>query len=311
MQNSRMRFVEAILERLSASDWCAYQAGGPAATEPTAVAAIALLAHGRDDAALPLLESLLDMQNEDGSLGITRTERTPCWPTGWAALAFRASQSSTVFAAHYVVALDGALRWMLSNGGEVNAQVAILGHDTTLQGWPWVLGTHSWVEPTAVNLLALRHTRRDKHRRGVDAKRLLRDRMLQTGGCNYGNTTVMGQTLRPHVEPTGMALLALAGEQDTDGRIAQSIEYLKRELSARTPTMSLCYGLLGLAAHGAFPANAPDWLAAAAQRTTKTDPASLKLALLALAAQGNESPLVTRAWGYQKSAEQPVEESSR
>jgi hypothetical protein len=143
-------------------------------------------------------------------------------------------------------------------------------------------------------LLALKHTAYARHRRAREAVLLLVNRLLESGGCNYGNTIVFGQALRPHVQPSGIALVALAAEDDPTGRIARTVDYLRDELSERTATASLCYGLLGLAARGAFPKQADHWLQAAAGRTLARDPAPYKLALLALATLGAECPLIAR-----------------
>ena len=140
------------------------------------------------------------------------------------------------------------------------------GHDTSLRGWPWVEGTHSWLEPTAINLLALEHTGHGTHPRAIEAGRMLHDRLLPGGGCNYGNTVVFGQELRPHMQPTGMCLLALAGCSERTPRIEASVGYLQRELSDRTTTDSLCYALMGLAAWQRVPAGADEWLSKAAER---------------------------------------------
>jgi hypothetical protein len=141
-------------------------------------------------------------------------------------------------------------------------------------------------------LLALRHTGHQGHPRAREAVRLLFDRMLPQGGSNYGNTIVFGQALRPHLEPTGLSVLALAPETDGSERTARSIAYLAGALSAQTATASLSYGLLGLAAVGRWPDAADQWLAAAAQRTITRDPGAYKLALLALAGLGPASPLI-------------------
>ena len=114
--------------------------------------------------------------------------------------------------------------------------------------------------------------------------------MLASGGCNYGNTFVFGQELRPHLQPTGIALLALAGEPDRRGRVAQAIDYLRRELSAETATASLCYGLIGLAAHDQLPPDADDMLQAAVRRTLARDRACYQLGLVALAASRHGEP---------------------
>ena len=99
--------------------------------------------------------------------------------------------------------------------------------------------------------------------------------------------------LRPHVHPTGIALLALAGEQDQGNRIAKSVAWLRKRLSKETTPASLAWGLLGLAAHGVTVATASDWLAAAAKLVETHDASPHKLALLTLAASGPGIPITT------------------
>jgi hypothetical protein len=185
-----------------------------------------------------------------------------------------------------------AIRWLLSISGEASARNVDLGHDTTIKGWPWVEGTHSWIEPTAFSLLALKATGQRAHPRAVEAVRLLVDRILPEGGSNYGNTSVLGQLLRPHLEPTGVTLLALAGEKDEDGRIERSLDFARGAVGPETTAQSLGYGLMGLAAHGRLP-KAPDaWLAQAAERTRRLATSWPRLSLLALAALGESCPLI-------------------
>jgi hypothetical protein len=301
--NTWMDYLETAVARLAETRVCGYHAGAPAASEPTALAALALLAHGRDAAAQALVDTLVTLQTADGSVGIETAEPNPGWPTGLAVLAWRAAQSSSIVDPVYGEAVDGALAWLLETEGTLPEAVDGHGHDSTISGWPWVAGTHSWVEPTAFSLLALKHTNHARHPRARQAVLLLVNRMLETGGCNYGNTIVLGQTLRPHVQPTGTALTALAGEDDPTGRIGRSCEYLRRELSQRTTTSSLCYGLLGLAAQDAFPSEAHDWLQAATGRTLKRDPSGYKLALLALASLGTSCPLIARVRSLEPQAQ--------
>jgi hypothetical protein len=188
--------------------------------------------------------------------------------------------------------MEKAIQWLLAAGGETFPRTAELGHDTSIVGWPWVLGTHSWLEPTAWAVLALTAAGHEDHPRAQDGLRLLLDRLLPTGGCNYGNTYVLGQKLRPHLEPTGLAMLALSGRRDRSGRIEASLAYLSRNLSVDTPAISLSYALLGLAAHDQLPRGADQWLEAGFRRTANQPDAPLKLALLLLAVLGAESPLV-------------------
>src|SRR5688572_10790299 len=170
-----------------------------------------------------------------------------------------------------------------------------MGHDTRLDGWPWAEGTNSWLEPTAFHLLAYRAVQQANHPRAKEAIKLLIDRQLPLGGCNYGNTTVLGQTLRPHVQPTGIAMLALAGETDPSGRMEKSLTWLKWSLGARSTAASLAWALLGLSAHQRDVANADELLNGAAKRVQEHDRSPHKLALLALAALGAKAAMVSGA----------------
>lgn len=294
-----MDFLETTLARLSATRVPRYHPNGPAAAEPAALVALALLAHGRARAAREHVDRLLELQGSDGGVGIEHSQRTPGWPTPLAVLAWQAAQASSISQPEYGAAVHRGLRWILLMQGSVPEQVEAIGHDEQILGWPWVSGTHSWIEPTASCLLALKHSSCYRHSRAAHAVQLLVDRLLETGGCNYGNTIVFGQALRPHIQPTGITLLALAGEDDTTGRIGRSIDFLNSALSDETPTVSLCYGLLGLAANDAYPTQADGYLRAAAGRTLARDASSYKLALLALAALGPQCPLIARVRAFE------------
>jgi hypothetical protein len=290
-----MDFAAELTARLISAKSFGYHRDSQSAVEPTTLAAIALLGTEQAKSSLPLLQWLLERQNGDGSLGVDTADTAPCWPTAWAIIAWHHAQSSELNAARFASARDKALEWLVTAQGETIAHEdtkGTTGHDTMILGWSWVKGTHAWLEPTAMALLALKLTGHDDHVRAREAVDLLHDRLLPKGGSNYGNTIVFNQELRPHVQPTGLALLALGGERHPDDRVAKSIDYLRGELSARTPTASLSYGLLGLAAQNAYPADAESWLSAAAQRTLSRDPAPYKLALLLLASRGVACPLV-------------------
>jgi hypothetical protein len=143
-------------------------------------------------------------------------------------------------------------------------------------------------------VLALKATAHGDHPRAREGVRLLIDRLLPDGGCNYGNTSVLGQTLKPHLEPTGLTLLALAGETDASGRLARSVAYAREATPKSRTAASLAFGLLGLAAHGELPISANDWL----QETFKLTCRGAFLArrtLLALASLGQRCPLITLA----------------
>jgi hypothetical protein len=300
-----MHWLDEVLAGLCRQPCCGYRQGGPAAAEPTALAAMALCGHGHTAAAQSALAWLAEIQSPDGAVGVSAALPRPCWPTGWALLAWRLSTNKTSGRGSPAAAAAGtvpdnpsswnpmirrAAVWILSHKGTPARQTSALGHDTTLQAWPWVEGTHSWVEPTAINLLALKACGYAESDRCREAVRLLCDRAVPAGGWNYGNREVFGVPLRPHLQPTGMALSALVGEPSAAREVAAATAYLRAGLSAKVATASFCYGLIGLAAHGPEPKDAGIWLESAARRTLQQGAAPYQLALLALAAMGRQSP---------------------
>ncbi|WP_254507164.1 hypothetical protein [Anatilimnocola floriformis] len=284
-----MSWLQPILDQLAKSPVCGYLPNQTAATEPSVIAALALSAHGMPDAAAPVLAYLAAAQQTDGSVGVREKEATPGWPTSLAVIAWQH------FAAEkHKSRIDKALNWINTHHGETIPRSPEMGHNTMLDGWPWADGTHSWLEPTAFHLLAYRAVNQLQHPRAVEAIKLLIDRQLPTGGCNYGNTIVLGQALRPHVQPTGIAMLALAGETDPSGRLEKSLTWLKWSLSMRSTATSLAWALHGLRAHNREVPQADELLAAAAKRVTDHDQSPHKFALLALAAAGDKSPFIAQ-----------------
>jgi hypothetical protein len=271
-------WLETTLDTLTSQPLIGYGRSGQPACEPAAIAALALAQNGRLDAAREAAVFLAETQAEDGSVGIRPGEPEPGWPTSLAVIAWNAVGND------FQSNIDRGVAWLVSVQGSKLDQSEVFGHDMQLVGWAWVQGTHSWLEPTALAVLGLKAAGQSSHARTREAIRLLLDRQLPGGGCNYGNTIVLGQKLRPHVQPSGMALLALAGEQDKGGRIAKSIAWLRRSIGPETTAASLAWAILGLKAHGAAPPQAVEWLAKVAG--TLRVPSSFSLALLALASKG-------------------------
>jgi hypothetical protein len=289
-----MSWTDDILNQLSAEESWSYRAGGSLAAEPLALAALALAGYERPEQALAACRRLTALQAADGSVGILLGEATPAWPTPLAVLAWSAAAQLVEKQQRGVLqqAAQQGVGWLLSVGGDTSVHNPDVGHDAGLRGWSWALGTHSWVEPTAMSLLALKAMGYGDHPRAREAAELLIDRLLPGGGCNYGNTTVLGQVLRPQPTSSGLALAALKGEHDAGGRIDCTIGYLQSVLNAQTTSLSLAYGLIGLAAHDRMPADAGLWLEGAAERTGR-EAAPYKRALLALTALGKDCPLIT------------------
>ncbi len=267
-----------------------YRAGPPSAVEPSALASLALLAAASSEARTIALRAghwiAREARRPDGSTAVTSASDFEADSAGW----------TTPFALSLWNALGGfeperrsATAWLLAAKGKADkpAPNNPIGHDVTLVGWPWVEGTHSWVEPTAISLLALAPSVPSSHPRMVEGVRVLLDRAISTGGWNLGNPVVFGQTLRPLPGPTGLALLALnraARESPPRSIIEPAIAYLAGVVEQTFAPTSLGWATLGLRAWGVRPSSAAqDRLAAATDRAVARNASASELAMLLLA----------------------------
>lgn len=271
--------AEGAVRRLVERPIGGYHPTGDDATEPTAWAALALATAGEDAAAKQAADWLAERQNDDGSVGVTAAEPEPGWPTSLAMLAWDAVDPS----AHKDRIRHGA-RWALAQEPWTAPRHPHTGHDTTLEGWSWAPATHSWLEPTAFFSVALRRAGFVTHDRRQQAIAMMVDRLLSGGGANYGNTTVLGQELLQHLQPSGVVAWALSEESVTDPRLPRTLAYLNEAALKPTGVASLAWAARGLAAYGVLTDPIADRLAEAWRRAEPT--ASVyRTALVALAAQ--------------------------
>ena len=266
----------------------AYRPGLAPAAEPTALAGLAFHAIDGNSSmtARVAADWLASTQRPDGSIGVTADLNEPGWATPYA-LRLWGERGG------HEVPRKRALAWLLDQQGlplEVPTDGS-LGHDTTLVGWSWLPETHSWLEPTALAILAIRREGRGDHPRVSEGLRLIADRAIDEGGWNYGNCLVFGRSLRPQPGPTGLALLALAGTDSSRKApyIERAIRYLEATLPGVRSATSLGWGLLGLDAWGRRPEDSDAWIAeSAASLVHRPGPAPAEgLALLILAANHN------------------------
>ncbi len=290
---SRDEVRDRAIEYLTQRAVCGYHGHDSPACEPTALAALALLAAKQHAAAARAVHWLQQAQTQAGSVGVRPGHDVPSWPTGLAVLAWQAALRLLPDPPRTIVASrDRAVAWILSTAGETSKRDELCGHDTTLAGWPWVTGTHSWLEPTALQVMALKAAGQAGHPRTREGIALLLDRQLPAGGCNMGNTTGIGQGLRPQLHTSGIALLALAGEPSTP-RVRKSIHYVQKQLPLPGGALSISWGILGLCAHESDSAIEPAIL----QRRLERLPSPHAVALLLLATMRNDSPLIPLVQG--------------
>jgi len=278
-----------------------YRGDGPPYAEPTAMGSLALLACARQCSLTHLDEWvrgsaswLADLQQPDGAVGIAAGLPTPKWPTPLAALLW--SQLD-----QYQRPLARSLTWLQQRQGYtfVKTGQCVLGHDTSIPGWPWVAGTHPWLEPTAMAMLALCRNQLSGHQRIQDGVRLVLDRAIASGGWNVGNSSAFGRELRPQAGPTGLALLALkAAHRQETPTVTRGCHYLREALRATRSPETLGWGMLGLEAWRERPAEADRWLRQSFDNVEALQDAPLRLATLLLAAASRHTlNLLGVEWG--------------
>ena len=235
---------------------------------------------------------LRQLQQGDGSIGVSPGLPHPGWATPYCLLLWKALDV-------YPQARQRASAWLLQEkGAQLEADEAlirmIVGDDQSLLGWPWVAGTHSWLEPTAISIMALDRQGLGDHPRVEEGIKMILDRALHFGGWNYGNKSIFGRALRPHPEPTGMALVALAARPGNrrPRAVDLALRYLRQVLPEIDAPCSLAWGVLGLRAWNACPVEADTWLARSFARHGGRRDITAGLGLLALA--GGEPDLFTR-----------------
>ena len=197
----------------------------------------------------PARDRLTTAQDPDGRVSMSREHEEAFWPTALSVLAWHGSQ---VHESHG----NQGVQFLLKTTGQHRSKNPDdpVGHDPSIPGWPWIDGTHSWIEPTALAVIALQVAGRGQHDRVREAIRMMLDRQLSHGGWNYGNTTVYGRELHPMPESTGAALAGLAGQAE-QRTVARSLDYLQGEVDRLRTPISLGWGLLGLAAWDRWPSN--------------------------------------------------------
>ncbi|HUR20824.1 MAG TPA: hypothetical protein VMZ90_08465 [Vicinamibacterales bacterium] len=246
---SRLR--QALVSARNTDGGWGYYSGKTSRLEPTCWA---LLALGTAEDSKALRESaaawLLRCQRPQGWL-----VENPALPVN---IAFNLLTAFTLIHHRDLVSDEGRRRLFtvgLASKGLAFPASDTMRQDNSLQGWSWVDGTFSWVEPTCWGLLALKKARAGgfveeaMHARIAEAERLLIDRTCQPGGWNFGNASAFGQDLRPYVPTTALGLLAMQDRRQ-ENSVVRGLAALERlwreELSATALALSLvCLDVYG------------------------------------------------------------------
>jgi hypothetical protein len=236
--------------RLPLGGW-SYLNSSQTSVEATSLAAIALNS-GSSDASRSGIEQLLRLQRRDGGWPAFLGDSEGSWTT---ALALCALNQMTDFAS----AREKGFHWLIAERGreahwfwrwKFKTADRNVRFDPDKYGWPWISGSASWVIPTACSVIAIKQfsvcNRSEASEKrihlGVD---MLLDRACVDGGWNSGNSVVYGVPLRPHIEATSIALLALQDERRSEV-IQRSLVWLKREVDSIDSVSSLAWCILSL-----------------------------------------------------------------
>ena len=122
--------------------------------------------------------------------------------------------------------------------------------DNSLQAWPWIDSTFSWVEPTTMCLLLVKKLRAQLPAPAANdridiAERMLLDRACSAGGWNYGGSNVYGQELFPYVPTTALGLLAMQ-DRAKDPIVQRAQHWLQKEALTEPSALALSLALIAL-----------------------------------------------------------------
>ena len=243
--------AETLRSRQMKSGGWAYFDPVQESLEATCLAELALAPErqGKSSAAIPfLLKSQLSHGGWPAFLG----DSAGSWTT---ALALCTLNATGDFAA----AREEAFRWVSGERGreghwfwrwKFKTADRNVRFDPDKYGWPWISGSASWVIPTAFSIIAIKQftacnrseAPEKRIRLGVE---MLLDRACVDGGWNSGNSVVYGVPLRPHIEATAIALLALQDERRSEV-IQRSLAWLDKEAPGVVSVSSLAWCILTL-----------------------------------------------------------------
>jgi hypothetical protein len=243
--------AETLKSRQMKSGGWAYFDSVQESLEATCLAELAL-APERPASSSAAILFLLKSQLTDGGWPAFLGDSEGSWTT---ALALCTLNSTGDFTA----AREKAFRWLYAERGreghwfwrwKFKTSDRNVRFDPDKYGWPWVTGSASWVIPTAFSIIAIEQftvcNRSEESEKRIHlGVEMLLDRACVDGGWNSGNSLVYGVPLRPHVESTAIALLALQDEQRTE--VAQkSLSWLRQNAASVGSVSSLAWCILTL-----------------------------------------------------------------
>jgi hypothetical protein len=264
---------------------------GSSWTEPSALALLALAAHGDTGKAYAQgREWLQKSQNNDGGWAPNPHIETSTWVTSLAVLALsdRGLESSK---------LQRAVEWILQQANAESGAVTRLilrafglAPPKLPGGSPWFPGTAAWIAPSVMSVLALSRlalaTSPDSQSLRAAIRRsqqYILSRKCRDGGWNHGGSSLRSENAESYPEMTGMALLALKGVPAP--QLETPLKLVEDSLSHTQAAETVSWLQLALLCHGR---GLPVAVSALPCRTIR----DVCLRLLALAGPARENGLL-------------------
>lgn len=250
MTTSKSVIEELVRRSLRSGGW-SYLDRPQASVEASCLAALAV-SQERPDVADAAIRFLLLHQHKNGAWPAFEGDRESSWTSALSLITLTMFNDMSE-------ARERALRWLVETCGKeghwfwrwkfktVDREVRF---NPDKFGWPWEPGTCSWVIPTAFSVIAIQQftvcnrseASERRIRLGVE---MLLDRACVGGGWNSGNSVVYGMPLRPHIEATAIALLALQDERHNEV-VESSLVWLKEAVATIESASSLAWSILSL-----------------------------------------------------------------
>jgi hypothetical protein len=227
-----------------------YGAQQSSAVEPTAAVLLALReTPSGDQTRRRAMAWLRGAQHRDGGWGLNSDDTESAWQTAWAVLALAKVGEAGNF-------LNRGTKWLLDVktleiGQDImEASKRISPVDPSLRGWPWLAGEASFIEPTALALLALESTAGVTGAERIrEAIQYIQDRRCPGGGWNVGSPIMFNTALPGRAYTTALVLLALAGRARGNIR-PEDVRTLRLEMHRGGSPLALAWGLLALRSLG-------------------------------------------------------------
>jgi Squalene-hopene cyclase C-terminal domain len=242
----KSRAVDYLLSNQNPNGGWGYAPLQSSAVEPTSAVLLALreiatCAESRRRA----IEWLRRTQHPDGGWGFNSSDAESAWQTAWAVLALtRSGEAGDV--------PNRGGKWLLNlqtlqlTQDTMQSSRKILKIDLSLRGWPWLPGEATWIEPTALSMLALESIADiAASARMHEAICYIQDRRCPGGGWNFGNPIMFNSPLPARAHTTALVLLALRNLAPISIR-PEDIRVLRSEMHRDGGVLGLAFGLLAL-----------------------------------------------------------------